>query len=96
LKNGVKNVFLVFLALCIPALLILSGVQSSRYSKLENEIRELEKQQTELIEKNSQLISEISVLSSSERIEEIAVEKLGMKKAKSDEIIRVEVKGESK
>ncbi len=96
MKNGVKNLLLIFLALCIPALLILSGVQASRYSKLENEIRELENQQTELIEKNSQLISEISVLSSSERIEEIAVEKLGMKKAKSDEIVRVEVKGESK
>lgn len=93
MKSSLKNVVLVILALCVPVLLALHGFQSNRYKNLENELKDLEKKQTELIEQNRQLISEISVLSSSERIERIAVEELGMRKVDSSEIIRVEVKG---
>lgn len=96
MKRGWETIILFLLAISIPAMLIIQGVQSSRYEKLEKEIRELEKSQADLIEKNNQLISEISILSSSERIEKIAVEELGMRKADSSEIIRVEVKNESK
>jgi cell division protein FtsL len=46
-----------------------------------------------LIESNKALVTDISVLSSSERIEKIAVEELGMRKATSDEIVRVSIKG---
>lgn len=96
MKKGWETIILILLAISIPGMLIIQGVQSSRYEKLENEIRKLEKEQAELIEKNNQLISEISILSSSERIEKIAVEELGMRKADSSEIIRVEVKNETK
>lgn len=96
MKKGWETIILILLAISIPGMLIIQGVQSSRYEKLENEIRKLEKEQAELIEKNNQLISEISILSSSERIEKIAVEELGMRKADSAEIIRVEVKNETK
>ena len=44
-----------------------------------------------LIEENKKLVSEIGRLSSSERIEKIAVSEYGMRLAESDEIIRVEV-----
>ena len=54
---------------------------------------ELEQVQKDLIESNKALVTDISVLSSSERIEKIAVEQLGMRKATSDEIVRVSIKG---
>ena len=44
-----------------------------------------------LIEENKKLVSEIGMLSSSERIEKIAISEYGMRLAESDEIVRVEV-----
>ena len=59
------------------------------------EIKSLEKKQIELVEQNRKLISDISVLSSSERIEKIAEGELGMRKANTEDIVRVEIKGEN-
>ena len=42
------------------------------------------------------MISDISVLSSSDRIEKIAEDDLGMHKANTGDIVRVEIKGEKK
>lgn len=94
MKKTVVNLFVIILAICIPVLLAILGVQSKKYEQLEKDIKQLEKEQERLVEENKQLISEISVLSSSERIEQIAVEQLGMRKASSEEIIRIEIKGE--
>ena len=77
----------------IPALLILNAAQARRYSDLRTEVIELEKKQADLIEENKKLITDISLLSSADRIERIASEELGMRKADSNEIIRVEMKG---
>jgi cell division protein FtsL len=68
-------------------------VQSQQYMNIEKEVAELEQVQKDLIESNKALVTDISVLSSSERIEKIAVEELGMRKATSDEIVRVSIKG---
>ena len=48
----------------------------------------------ELLERNKQLISDISVLRSYERIEKIATEELDMHFANTDEIIRVKIKAD--
>ncbi|HAC31220.1 MAG: cell division protein FtsL [Treponema sp.] len=82
--------------LLIPLLLVLQAFQAHRYKKLRAEIRSLEDKQVELVEQNKKLISEISVLSSSERIEKIAEDELGMHKAGTNDIVRVEIKGEDK
>ncbi|MDY2843540.1 MAG: cell division protein FtsL [Treponema sp.] len=79
-------------AILIPALLILDAVQSKRYAKLQKELAELEAKQQELVENNKKLISDISMLSSSDRIENLAENELGMHKAKSEDIVRVEIK----
>ena len=60
------------------------------------EIVELERKQEKLIEENKRLVSDIAVLSSSDRIEKIAVEELGMHKAETEDIVRVEMTGEKK
>lgn len=79
-------------SLLIPLLLALVALQAYRYEKLEGEVKALEQKQVELVEKNKKLISDISTLSNSARIENLAENELGMHKAKSDEIVRVEIK----
>ena len=92
-KPGLKIHILVYLfALLIPVLLILSAVHANRYAALKRELSGLEKSQVQLVEKNRELISEISVLSSSVRIERIAERDLGMHKAQKEDIVRVEMK----
>lgn len=92
-RNFFRNCLLYLLACSIPALLALEGFQVKRYADLENEVESLDETQVELIEKNKQLITDISLLSSSERIESIAVNELMMHKASVDEIVRIEVNG---
>lgn len=93
LKAFFKNFFLCLLALSIPGLLILTGLQSSKYRTLKKEVEALEKKQETLIEENKKLITDISLLSSSDRIEKIAEEDLMMRQAESEEIVRVGVSG---
>ena len=89
----VKRLGIYLLALSIPFFLVFAMVQSQQYMNIEKEVAELEQVQKDLIESNKALVTDISVLSSSERIEKIAVEQLGMRKATSDEIVRVSIKG---
>jgi cell division protein FtsL len=99
MKNGKElriRILVCLAAFAIPALLVLDTMQARRYAKLENQVKDLEQQQTQLVEENKKLVTDISVLTSSDRIEKIAGEELGMHKAKTDEIIRVEIKGNSK
>lgn len=91
-----KILFICILSLSIPVLLFLYAIQAEKYTTLAREVTELEAKQEKLIEENKRLISDISILSSAERIEKIATEELKMHKADSDDIIRVEVTGEKK
>lgn len=79
-------------ALVIPGLLIFDGIQARRYAALRQQVLELEETQAELIEENKKLITDISILSSADRIEKLAQDRLDMRKAETDEIIRVEIK----
>lgn len=91
--KSMADVGVIFLALLIPALMILAGVQTHRYTMLEKRVDQLNSSQYEIIEESKRLVSDISVLASSDRIEKIASEELGMRKAESEEIVRVEIKG---
>lgn len=95
-RKVINSILISIFTISIPSLLILYALQAKRYTDLEKNIRELEQKQVQLIEENKKIISEISVLSSSDRIEQYAVEELGMHKAESEEIVRVEMTGERK
>jgi cell division protein FtsL len=90
-EKKVSRVSIYFIALLIPSFLCLDSMQSLKYVSIQREIRELEKTEAKLIEKNKTLIADISSLSSTSRIEAIAVNELAMRKATSSEIMRVEV-----
>lgn len=84
-----------FVAALIPLLLITYGFQAKRYAELSQEITELEKKQMDLIEQNKKLVSDISLLLSADRIER-AADELGMHKAETEDIVRVEMNGAGK
>ena len=96
IKNFFKALLICLFALSIPAMLALYALQTKKYTDLTIEIQELEVKQERLIEENKKLVSDISQLSSAERIERIAVEELGMHKAEAEDIVRVEMTGEKK
>ena len=96
----VRIVFVCLAAISIPAMLMIDAVQARKYTDLKNQVIDLEEKQYEtlchserqIIEENKKLITDISLLSSADRIERLASEELGMRKAETDEIIRVEMK----
>ncbi len=90
-KYVLKTILVFIAAFSIPVLLLLNGIQAQKYMKLEDDIKSLESKQVALIEENKKLVTDISVLSSSDRIEKIAKNELGMHKAESQDILRVEV-----
>lgn len=95
-KNFLQKILICLLVLSIPAMLCLYAVQAKKYTELTKEISELERKQEKLIEENKQLVNDISVLSSADRIEKIATQELGMHKAVTEDIVRVEMTGERK
>ena len=92
----VRIVFVCLAAISIPTMLMIDAVQARKYSDLRKQVISLEEKQSELIEENKKLITDISLLSSADRIERLASEELGMRKAETDEIIRVEMKDNDK
>jgi len=92
IKNTIFQTAVIFmLALSIPALLALDSMESKRYSELNNKVYSLEKRQRTLIESNKRIVNDIGLLSSSARIEKIALEELAMHKAASNEIVRIDI-----
>jgi len=91
-KNLGWKIFTIVCAILVPLLFALNAMQAARYMKVQNEVKALEQKQVELVEENKRLITDISLLSSGERIGKIAEEELGMRKAESEEIVRVEMR----
>lgn len=84
-----KKFLSVVMTLGITVLLLMTVLQSSRYIRLQNELRDYREREEALITGNAKKISAIAILTSPSRIEKIALEDLQMRKAESSEIIRV-------
>ena len=84
---------LYFFVLTIPILLGIVAWQSFRYMELDNNVRRLEADQKELVVENRKLIASIAVLSAPSRIEQIAVQQLGLKKILPENVIQVRIEG---
>ena len=82
---------LYFLVLTLPLCLGAVAWQSNRYTELEWETARLEKAQEEWVENNNRLIAGIAVLSSSERIEYIARNELGLTKKRPEEVLQIKI-----
>lgn len=84
-----KKFLSVVMTFGITVLLLMTVLQSSRYIRLQNELRDYREREEALITGNAKKISAIAILTSPSRIEKIALEDLQMRKAEPSEIIRV-------
>ena len=84
---------LYFIVLTIPLFLGVVAWQSVRYSKLDRDVRRLEAVQEDWVESNKKLIAGIAVLSSSQRIQSIAVRDLGLSKVRPEDVLQIRIEG---
>lgn len=82
---------LYFFVLTLPLFLYAGARQAVRYAELEAEVARLEEEQEAWLESNKRLIAGIAVLSSSARIEHIAVQDLGLAKKSPDEVLQIRI-----
>ena len=88
-----RYVLLYFLALTIPLFLGVVAWQSFRYAELEKSVRRLEAVQEDWVEGNKKMIAGIAVLSSSGRIEQVAVHDLGLSKMRPENVLQIRIEG---
>jgi len=86
-----RYILLYFFVLSIPFFLGVTAWQSIRYADLDKNVRRLEAVQEDWIEGNKKLIAGIAVLSSSKRIEQVAVNDLGLKKMNPEDVLQVRI-----
>ena len=84
-----RYALLYFFVLTIPVFLALTIWQSVQYTKLDRGVKTLEAVQEEWVESNRKLIAGIAVLSSSKRIEQIAVNDLGLVKIQPEDVLQI-------
>ena len=88
-----RYALLYFFVLTIPVFLGLAAWQSVRYAELDRTVRRLEAVQEDWVESNRKLIAGIAVLSSSGRIEQVAVHDLGLSKIQPEDVLQVRIEG---
>jgi cell division protein FtsL len=93
-RTGRTIALFYFFILTIPVFLGLTAWQSVRYTELEKNARRLEAIQEDWIEKNKRLIAGIAVLSSSARIEQVALNDLGLSKVQPEHVLQIRIEGE--
>ena len=86
-----RYAFLYFFVLTIPLFLGIVVWQSVRYVELDRNVRRLEAVQENWVENNKKLIAGIAVLSSSRRIEQVAVHDLGLSKVRPEDVLQVRI-----
>ncbi len=91
MKGAAKKAAFLGAALSVPLLLALNVVQAYRYTALKSQLEGLEAEQREWVENNKRLITALSALESPQRIEKLANGALGLKKAGTEDILRVDV-----
>jgi len=88
-----RCVLLYFFVLTIPFFLGVAAWQSVRYTELDKDVRRLEAVQEDWVSGNRRLIAGIAVLSSSSRIEQIAVNDLRLSKIQPEDVLQIRIEG---
>jgi cell division protein FtsL len=88
-----RSPFFTITVLVFIALFFLNTWQGYRYQELGREVDNLELEQKDWLEKNKKVIAALAVLSSPERIEALAVDKLGLKPLKPEDVIKLSFEG---
>jgi cell division protein FtsL len=88
------RLFLYITVITMPLFLAMVVWQSTRYTDLEREIRRLETAQEEWVESNKRLIAGIAMLSSSERIENIARHDPDLVRIRPEDTLQIRIEEE--
>ena len=88
-----QRLLFYFFVLTIPLFLGLTAWQSVRYGELERNVRRLEATQERWIESNNRLIAGIAVLTSSSRIEQVALRDLGLTRMRPENVLQIRIEG---
>jgi cell division protein FtsL len=86
-----KQLLLYLAVITMPLLLALVVWQSTRYTDLEREIARLETAQEEWVESNKRLIAGVAMLSSSNRIENIARNDPDLVRVRPEDILQIRI-----
>ena len=86
-----RSPFFVFLILTCLGLIFANTWQGFRFQELEREVRRLEAEQTSWMEKNKKVIAALAVLSSPQRVKALAVDKLGLKPIRPEDVLQIEL-----
>ena len=89
-----RYALIYFFVLTIPFFLGVAVWQSVRYAELDKDVRRLEAAQEDWVGKNKKLIAGIAVLSSSARIEQVAVQDLRLTKMRPEDVLQIRIEGE--
>lgn len=88
-----RRSLLALLVVLVPILLFVNVYYAFRHGQLVREIELLETEQRELIEANKRAILAISVLSSPDRIGEIARDDLGLQRITPEQVDHIQIGG---
>ncbi|MDR0998134.1 MAG: cell division protein FtsL [Treponema sp.] len=89
-----RRLLLYVTVITIPVFLAMVVWQSTRYTDLEREILRLETAQEEWVESNKRLIAGIAMLSSSERIENIARRDPDLVRIRPEDTLQIRIEEE--
>lgn len=89
-----KKLLLLLIVATVPGIIFLTVRQVFTYTKIDNEVRSLILDQRELFEQNKRMVANLSILSSPERIDELAEDILKLEK-KSLDTVRIMIEPES-
>jgi cell division protein FtsL len=79
------------MVLTLPLALGAAAWQSTRFASLQKDVNKLDEQQEEWVESNKRIITDIAVLSSSARIEEVAKTNLGLDKKRPEDVLQIRI-----
>jgi hypothetical protein len=84
-----RSPIVITTVLAFLALFFINTWQGFRYQVLEQEVQTMELEQKEWLEKNKKAIAALAVLSSPERVEALALNRLGLKQLKAEDVIKI-------
>jgi cell division protein FtsL len=84
-----KRKMLIVLAAGVPLLFFSNTWQVYRHEQVEAEVRALEEEQKELLERNKRLIAAIAVLTSPDRVATLAERELELSRAAPADIVTI-------
>lgn len=89
--TGVKKIVLFVLITSVPVYLCLQVWEVVRYRGLASEVRALQVEQEEWLDRNKKVLANITLFQSPERIEKLAKDSLNLEFLSAEEILRVEM-----